>query len=388
MQSPRSSLALVLTCVSIASFSGASQAFNPDEGAEPDVTPAPRYHAVAHYQPLPSGIVPHRYYAPVAPAAAPAPAFTATAPVAAPVMTPPPVIAAAPEIRQMPAKQPEIVSAPAPIMPPATPTYGYAPTPSMPAIDTPATQVAVAEPSYRANNFSVGLEAFYDHYEEPNTFPDLNERAYYGSIDLGYAHYFSPSVYADIEQRVSRGSDRYKSSQGHISDIPQWELDTRMTGGYDTHFGAGHHIKTYMGLGTRYFIDEAKGKQTNLGVSGYERRIFQLYAPVGVTYEFPAYGLTFAPNVEIDPLLYGSVQSRLENITGLQEFNNRQNAGFGWRAELMMGETYANGMGWQFGPFVRYWDIQDSEADHNAIGTGIEPKNTRLQAGAKLKMTF
>jgi hypothetical protein len=58
----------------------------------------------------------------------------------------------------------------------------------------------------------------------------------------------------------------------------------------------------------------------------------------------------------------------------------------------MMGQRYPNGMGWQFGPFLRYWNIPNSEFDTNgafAPGVGaIEPKNTRLQVGAKLKFLF
>jgi len=58
----------------------------------------------------------------------------------------------------------------------------------------------------------------------------------------------------------------------------------------------------YTGLGTRYFDDRLKGVVTDTGALGYERRILQFHAPIGVNYTVPLGGLFLSPTVEIDPL--------------------------------------------------------------------------------------
>ena len=44
---------------------------------------------------------------------------------------------------------------------------------------------------------------------------------------------------------------------------------------------------------------------------------------------------------------------------------------------------------WQFGPFVRYWNINQSQVTITPDNQGwVEPKNKRLQIGAALKATW
>lgn len=397
----------------------AAQAWDPNAGAEP--LPV-RNTATRH---LPPSIVPDRYYttpnAPMVMHRAPvvAPAAVAPTPVAAPVRAvaaaapapaPTPVTAAtvpityqpAPTQAAAPTSNPVVIAPPQPMRtatPPvavaqAAPAYyppAYVPTQAMAPVAYVPPQAAEA-PAFKANRFALGIEAFHDHYEEPDTFPDLNDNAYYGAVDLGYEHYFSPRYYAAFDGRAAYGENDYKSNSGKMDGVPQWEFDARLLGGYDQQLKRDTHLKFYAGLGSRYYLDEAGNRVTNTGAYGYDRRIFQLYMPIGMTYEFPAYGLQFAPNLEVDPLLYGNVQSRLQNIPlpGFEEFNNRQSffSGVGVRAEFMVGKQPTHGIGWQAGPFVRYWSVDDSEIDRNVSGGGMEPRNTRVQLGAKVKMLF
>ena len=192
-------------------------------------------------------------------------------------------------------------------------------------------------------------------------------------------------MYGAIEFRAARGSTDYESVSGTIDDIGQWDMEARLLMGYAPTYYQQGRTKLYTGLGSRYFSDELKGKVASLGGSGYDRRIFQLYLPIGITYDFAAFGLTFTPNMEYDHLLWGNVSSRLGTLGGaFRNIENKQTEGYGLRGELMMGQVDARGKGWQFGPFVRYWDIPNSDAD----GGFIEPENTRLQAGAKMKFLF
>jgi hypothetical protein len=240
--------------------------------------------------------------------------------------------------------------------------------------------------------WTFGIEGFWDQYKEPDTFPDLENWAEYGALTVGYTNYFNPRWYATVEGRVSYGSEDYKSRSGYINDIPQWEFENRYLFGYHFTSAKGVHHKTYVGLGIRYYRDESKGEVTNQGSLGYDRRILQFYAPIGYTMNFPAFGFTMSPTIEFDPLIWGHVQSRLQNITGYGTADNYQDEGYGLRGEFLIGQEDASGFGWQFGPFVRWWDIEDS--DRNLITTpsgpayGREPANTRLQFGAKLLVSY
>lgn len=387
---PHRTACLVLGCTLLA-VAAPTHAFDPNAGAEAIAT-APRYAAPTTR--LPTNIVPGRYYA-----QSPAPAYTA-APVPQPtVIAPPPIqaplapapvyaapqpataatIAPLPEVRALPSEQFAVA---------ATPAAGYvAPANTYPRQATPVAPPVYAQSrGYKANRFTLGVEGYYDEYQEDVV--DLEEQGYFGSVSAGYEHYFSPNYFGAIELRGSRGSVDYESISGTIDNIAQWETEGRLLFGYDQSYGAGQRIKVYTGGGSRFFYDEFKGEVTSLGRSGYDRRILQFYIPVGITYEFQAYGLQFTPNIEYNHLIYGYVESRLQSIPGFQELNNYQHDGYGLRGELLVGRIDASGRGWQAGPFIRYWDIDDSDIDTTPAFTGLEPANTRLQLGAKFKYLF
>ena len=425
-------------------YAPSAWAFDPSEGAEE----APIAQQTIHYQTytptdgsryargqgLPSSVVPQRYYTPptaiaqAAPRGASAaysptvtPPVTAITPAypsaAAPAAMPPVAVASSqayvpPSISKVPvfvpAGQQAIYNTPAPAQPAYTPpTQAYVPPPvsGQTAAAQPAYTPPAAEPAYQPypaadaqaaasdtvafnrNRYTVGVEAFYDNYEEPDAFPDLHVDSYYGALTGSASHYFTSRLYSEAELRASYGSADYASNSGKSNGTPQWEFDTRFTGGYDFPLGSNGHLKTYAGIANRYYRDESKGVITNLGAGGYDRRITQVYAPIGLTYEFMQNGLTFAPTIEVDPLLYGYVESRLQTLgSPYTEANNVQRKGIGWRGELLMGQVKPDGTGWLFGPFVRYWDIKDSNIDHSA--GGLEPHNNRLQLGTKLKFLF
>jgi hypothetical protein len=345
-------------------------------GAIPASAPAqPAPIAGASYQPMggaPAGVP---IYNPPAPAYATPSDYAATAGTGATTAT----IAA----QSFPDGQPEMAqAAPAPTY---APGYNYQP--SADNYGYPA--------KTKRDRSSIGVEAFYDNYREPTA--TVNSNAYYGAFDAGWDHYYTPLWYSSLEGRLSYGEDDYKSTaSGSVHGVPQWEYDLRLTGGYDVPLSNNNHFKTYGGLGSRYYRDEGKGEVTDLGAEAYDRRIFQLYAPLGMTYEFHAYGLTFAPNFEFDPLLYGNVSTRFTNVPGIvTNANFVQNIfnGYGLRGEFAISRMNANGTGWQISPFIRYWNIDDSQDQLISDRFGNtedfeEPQNNRLQTGVKMKYLF
>jgi hypothetical protein len=378
VQHSRLSLAFLGGLIVTATSPGA-HAFNPNAGASDAQLP------VMYQQRLPASVVPRRYYR-NAPSTTPY-AAPVTHAAAVPAYTPPPSTPYASSgngLAPLPA-----YSAPAPAY--TAPAYPAPTTYSAPMAQAPGTYVARTPQAYTPpprtatpdDSFTLGIEGYYDNYQEELV--SLDSTGYFGGITASYEHSFNPDWYAAAELRAAYGSNDYESISGTIDGIPEWEVETRLLAGYTPRYYQQRPLRLYTGLGTRYFSDELKGEVTNLGFAGYDRRIFQVYLPIGFTYQFAAYGLNFAPTIEYDKLLWGNVSSRLGTLGGpYRNIENEQTEGYGLRGELMMSQMDASGRGWQFGPFFRYWDIPDSDVD----GGFIEPKNTRLQAGANVKYLF
>lgn len=148
-------------------------------------------------------------------------------------------------------------------------------------------------------------------------------------------------------------------------------------------------LEPYIGIGLRYFEDEGKDHDTNLGYYAYDRRIAQGYAPIGLTYVYTtAHNFTITPNFEYDPLIRGDVDSRLTNGGYPYDISNIQHYGYGLRGSLMFGYIM-HGIDVEAGPFIRYWKFDDSNISIDPAGNGwVEPENWRSQIGLALKAVW
>lgn len=242
------------------------------------------------------------------------------------------------------------------------------------------------------NQYSFGVEGYSDKYKEETI--QRQDKALFGGVTAAYVH-SANGYFTSVEGRVAYGSNDYKSNVGKISDIAQYEGELRVLTGISIPIktiGGVKALVPYLGLGTRYFSDSAKGKVSNAGFIGYDRSIMQLYVPVGMKWEFTSGALTFSPMVEFDALLYGRVNSYLSDRNSTEkDITNQQRKGFGGRGEFMVGQKLED-YSWQIGPYVRYWDIKKSDSKLNPGGATpgpvVEPANTRLQTGAALRVMF
>lgn len=242
------------------------------------------------------------------------------------------------------------------------------------------------------HTYKVGVEGFQDKYTEDTV--QLVEHARFVSLMGEYEHSRN-GFFTSVSLRGSYGQTDYKSVSGTIRGITQYEGEARALTGMRMplmNIGGIEAVVPYIGIGLRYFNDRSKNERTNLGFFGYDRRIMQLYVPLGLKWQFKKWGYNFTTLGEYDHLLYGMVESRFQNFDPqANTLGNKQKKGYGLRGEIMIGQDYDD-YSWEFGPFVRFWHIEDSEIDTidagpNA-GTYIEPDNQRLQAGAALRISF
>jgi len=249
--------------------------------------------------------------------------------------------------------------------------------------------IGMAAAQARAENeFSVGVEGFRDTYKEPGVSVDTHTE--YKSVTASDQYNFD-NYFVGIQGRYSEGSADYKSVSGALDHIPELESDLRLLGGLNYVLWHGH-LMPYTGVGWRYYFDQGKGLQTNTGALAYDRHISQVYIPIGATYKFNWGGFDFAPMAEFDALANGYVSTHLAPTGVDKNIVNIQTKGFGWRGEFMTGQQYKY-FGWEVGPFVRYWNIQDSSCKVTRVTQPLdecrlEPANTRLQYGAAFRLNF
>ncbi|MBY0407826.1 MAG: hypothetical protein K2Q01_09040 [Rickettsiales bacterium] len=248
----------------------------------------------------------------------------------------------------------------------------------------------LAEPAH--TEYRIGVEGFQDKYTEDSV--DLVEHARFGSVSADYIH-SANGFFTSVQSRVSYGRDDYKSISGVARNIPQYEGELRGITGVTVpipEMGGVRAIVPYVGLGIRHFYDNSKGLRTSSGFNLYDRRITQFYIPIGANWSFTKGDFVFSPNLELDLLFYGKVNSRFRNFDPTaKNLDNTQRRGVGFRGEFMVGQKYED-YSWQIGPFFRYWKVDDSDSDtipsgFNA-GTYIEPENARLQTGGALRVQF
>lgn len=379
----------ILLIIFACSWPLASQAWDPYPNHS---NPPPQERVVAPARlarPISYSVTPAPAYTPPAPAVTYyAPPASAPAPVAYAPPPPPPVTYTAPAVQPAPVYTPPATAyVPAALPAPISDVPAYAPAPvAEPYVMASAPYV---EPNTAPSEhwWKFGIEGFYDEYREDSI--DVKTKSNYFGFSMGYEYtaHGNTGLYAAYDGRMGFGETDYKSPSGKIDGIEEKDYEGAVKLGYSFLQPSGLGITPYSGFGARFFDQSLGGEQTNLGAVGYDRRILQFYLPVGVNLRSVWNGWNVSSNLEYDHLLYGVVMSKLSQV-GFEDASNRQYDGFGLRGDIMFGETLENGARYEFGPYVRYWDIGDSELDSQTAGTVLEPENTRLQLGASLKYMF
>jgi len=244
----------------------------------------------------------------------------------------------------------------------------------------------------RGGQVSLGVQGYQDRYNEST--PGVNIHTNYLGAVAGYTRRDGDHNFWTVDGRAAHGLESYNSPSGEMDGVPEFEGELRLTLGKDYAL-ENSWVSPYGGLGTRFFRDDGKGHFTNLGAFAYDRRIEQLYLPLGATWRnlLPGDRATMASTLEFDPMLIGSVNSRLSNGGGPNIVNTQGLfTGWGVRGEMMFGVPLEN-QTMELGPFFRYWNINDSTANLQSCNGNLclgyeEPYNTRLQIGVTTRVSF
>ena len=241
-------------------------------------------------------------------------------------------------------------------------------------IDTLATKTSV----------DLGVQLSSYHYHEKDARVKLNGPNY--GFTYAATKAFDHDWFARLDGRLAGASLEYKGSG---TNDYNWNLiaEIRGTLGYDfivDNFAFSPHV----GLGYRYLHSDLRGK-TSTGAQGYRRDSHYLYLPVGFQNRLRLpNGSRLTMMAEFDYLLDGQQDIHLSDASSIYpDLRTEQKKGYGLRGEMMYEEKK-----WAVGPYVRYWNINQSTTACGTVGgtttCAYEPHNHTLEYGLQFRYRF
>jgi hypothetical protein len=268
--------------------------------------------------------------------------------------------------------------------------------------------VGVKQAAAIDGKFSMGTEFSYLKYEEPDVMEEKGPMyGIYGEYTLrgqenkrveSWADIFSgynDNYMFGVDAKLAIGQVDYDSrSTGSIDNIDEVLAEVRGVAGYDFPILEDTVITPYIGVGYRFLADGLGGKTSSTGHLGYDRESHDVYLPIGFMTDSTlndrwhwGFGL------EYDVFLQGTQKSHLEDLDpSLSMLENDQEKGFGACGSLLFTRE-AESLDLVFGPFIRYWDIDESNIGTITCGgvlcaAGYEPKNESVEYGVKVGAKF
>lgn len=258
-------------------------------------------------------------------------------------------------------------------------------------------------PNRAFGELKIKTENYKIEYEEPNF---MSHKGYMHGVAVSYTARLSDRSLDQLsaqenkigvlraDGRFAMGYVDYKSyGTGTMDGQENYSGEIRLVGGYELKL-AEALITPYFGGGYRYLYNDARGT-TSTGHIGYRRQSLYFYLPLGLDIQkrfSDDWQITL--NGEYDFFVYGTQKTYLGDVhPGYDSLENHQGKGFGCRGSLEIlkeGKT----MDIFFEPFIRYWDIEDSELSYVTwegqwiVGAGIEPKNNTKELGLKMGVRF
>lgn len=252
----------------------------------------------------------------------------------------------------------------------------------------------------RRDVWDIGPEIFYHRYEEydEDGFQMMHEEGIMYGVYFAYTHrdYISTSSERNqlkggwmfaAEGNLSYGEVDYDGATQsgeslEISGVDDSIAELRLLLGLDSLTGADLVDTIYAGVGCRYWNDDL-----SCDPAGYERESTYLYLPVGLACIKEGTGGWFhGPKMEFDWLLSGEQVSHLSDV-GFTDVENQQKDGYGFRISYSFHKMDKQSE-LTIEPFLRYWEIKESEVEFVAGGAVIEPDNETREVGVRLLWRF
>ena len=251
-----------------------------------------------------------------------------------------------------------------------------------------------AQGIYKTHTFGVGFETFYIDNEE-DTNPDVSwDGTMYGGF-FDYAFHGSKNLMVGADLSVAYGELTYDgylypSGENYSADSDDWIVEIRGLVGYDFSVGSGRILTPFTGFGSRYWNDQVQSSYA------YEREVTYYYSPIGLMFAAPITGKwNWGIKAEYDLFWGGRVESHVSDLgSGWSDADNEWDVGdgYGVRGSIWFAGNVNDNVGMRIEPFVRYWDIDESDTDLVDTPYGqtylYEPATTVVAAGVRVGLEF
>lgn len=258
-------------------------------------------------------------------------------------------------------------------------------------------------------DFDFGYEFYQYKYREPQHMDNEGKfHGFYGTFTYrtkenepikSFSDTFSENSFINmfrVDARVAFGRVDYDSvSTGGADNIPDYTWELRGLAGYDLPLSPSICLTPFMGLGYRYLNDDSAGVISTTGHYGYERESNYYYMPLGIELNTdlkPTWELN--ATLEYDIFLWGKQYSNLDEVSqySYNQLINDQKEGYGIRGSMRLTHTTPS-VDFYVEPFIRYWDIDDSEVSARTYagiidGYMLEPHNDTREFGFKLGLRY
>lgn len=240
------------------------------------------------------------------------------------------------------------------------------------------------------------FEGYWHEYEEEVDGAFFMEnKGPFVSLRYGY-NWKSGPAFLRLTPSLAIGSVDYSSAgTGEIDGVFNFTLDGEIRVGAELAVSENSYFVPWTGLGYRMHYDDKGGEVSTLGFFGYDRRSEYVYLPVGFFFSIPLSGdLVLEPEAAYKFLLKGTQTSYLSDFDpACRDLENDQDSGYGVEASLGFRKAISTGGNVTVGPFVRYWDVDDSDIEPIYCGGGIvgaayEPANTTTEIGVRVRLSF
>lgn len=260
-----------------------------------------------------------------------------------------------------------------------------------------------AEPSSQGARFEIGPELSQISYEEPGLMEESGVMyGISGALTYREENMLGPVDMVRMEGTAAWGEVDYTSPEaGSLDGIEDTMFEARALLGIDIATGKRVVFTPFIGFGYRQLDDSIGGLIASGGYYGYDRESNYYYSPIGVEISSDLdNGWSIGGKIEYDYFWSGTQYSELTDVnngvyTYSDDLKNKQNDGYGLRASVKIAKKL-DSFSLAFEPFLRYWDIENSESDTVIIDEGgtlsevsfIEPQNSSTQYGLKVSLLF
>ncbi len=286
-----------------------------------------------------------------------------------------------------------------------------------PQANSSASQLPPVARGLRRLTWEVGAEVYYFKYKEEDFMEE--EGTFYGpTLSFTLRNWLPTSQEQSSEAMEAmdiafykwmlRGEARFSLGEvdydapgwGTINNIDDRTFEGRLLVGPD--FVAENTMFTvFTGIGYRYLHDDLRASAVQAGA--YERESQYLYLPLGIDMITQlGSGWTLGATAELDIFLWGNQRSHITIFYGYVDYNNvfvitstedmldsYQQRGYGLRGSVRL-EKKGDKIDLIIEPFVRYWDINESDLwwNYNFTSYIYEPTNSTIEAGVRIMLAF